>query len=155
MSLKAESNWYRSAVTAFCSPSFPAGQGSGAVQPFVPQPWVAALSIEGTKHFLGTERRPPARLKLKLLPASPLGKTLPWAPVEHWEYLLQVQAEGNCEQRPAHSYIQLPTYLCLLIMHISNTRVCVTLLDPHISVDLSVSVSVLRYPVTEWGSCHL
>ena len=58
MSLKAESNWYRSAVTAFCSPSFPAGQGSGAVQPFVPQPWVAALSIEGTKHVFGYRKTP-------------------------------------------------------------------------------------------------
>ena len=58
MSLKAESNGYRSAVTAFCSPSFPAGQGSGAVQPFVPQPWVAALSIEGTKHVFGYRKTP-------------------------------------------------------------------------------------------------
>lgn len=291
MSLKAESNWYRSAVTAFCSPSFPAGQGSGAVQPFVPQPWVAALSIEGTKHVFGYRKTPTRKAETETssclppwqnsalgsrarsavlipwtTPASTWGAVLRRAPpplplsppslrplgaillLEHevetqysqytpslaqpllavgskgqwlgargqallgsdscfsshcprtiprellctstWQNRAQGTSQGQpnsrgcrsaeagakpshssqpqlspaeeCQglgsicsklkQRPAHSDIHLPTYLCLLTRRICNTRVCVTPLD--ISVNLSVSVSVLRYPVTERASCH-
>lgn len=72
------------------------------------------------------------------------------SPVEECQGLGSICSK--LKQRPAHSDIHLPTYLCLLTRRICNTRVCVTPLD--ISVNLSVSVSVLRYPVTERASCH-
>ena len=62
------------------------------------------------------------------------------SPVEECQGLGSICSK--LKQRPAHSDIHLPTYLCLLTRRICNTRVCVTPLD--ISVNLSVSVSVLR-----------